>query len=115
MAVITRFIVVRNGVELDQIFTDKKEAEAYDAMLDAADHLAGLIRQGDLQIEVDSRTIDAISIHLAQNAPEVLKILKLVKPLKPSKNAEAAKTEGEPAEVRKSAPEAKGKSKAKAN
>ena len=30
MAVITRFIVVRNGVELDKEFDVKKEADAYD-------------------------------------------------------------------------------------
>ena len=33
MVVIIRYIVVRNGVELDQVFTIKKEAEAYDKML----------------------------------------------------------------------------------
>ena len=48
MAVITRYIVVRNGVELDKVFSEKKEAEAYDKMLDAADNLAAnLIKESD--------------------------------------------------------------------
>lgn len=83
MAVITKFIVVRDGVELDQVFTDKKEAEAYDKMLDAAQDLTALIKQGDLKIGIDDKIIEEISIHLAKNAPAVGKILKSVKPLKP--------------------------------
>ena len=48
MAVITRYVVVRNGIELDQVFTVKREAEAYDKMLDAADRLAAFIKSRDL-------------------------------------------------------------------
>ena len=36
MAVITKYVVVRDGVELDREFLVKKEADAYDKMLDAA-------------------------------------------------------------------------------
>jgi dsDNA-binding SOS-regulon protein len=80
MAVITKFVVVRNGVELDKEFLVKKEAEAYDRMLDAAENLAGYIRNAGLEIEADDRTIDAIAIFLAQNGPEVTRILKGLKP-----------------------------------
>jgi dsDNA-binding SOS-regulon protein len=83
MAVITRFIVVRNGVELDKVFEDKKEADAYDKMLDAADNLAAFIKQGDLQIDLDVKTVDAVAIYLAKNAPEVTRILKGLKPMAP--------------------------------
>ena len=84
MAVITRFIVVRNGVELDKVFEDKKEADAYDRMLDAADNLAAFIKQNDLQIDLDAKTVDAVSIFLAKNAPEVTRILKGLKPVTPA-------------------------------
>ena len=90
MAVITRFIVVRNGVEL-KAFDVKKDAEAYDNMLDAAENLAAFIKQGNLPIDLDEETIDEISVHLAKNAPEVLRILKGVKPV------ETAKSPTEPA------------------
>jgi dsDNA-binding SOS-regulon protein len=83
MAVITRFIVVRNGVELDKVFEDKKEADAFDKMLDAADNLAAFIKQSDLQIDLDDKMVDAVSICLAKSAPEVIRILKGLKPITP--------------------------------
>lgn len=95
MAVITRYVVVRNGVELDQVFTVKKEAEAYDKMLDAADQLAAFIKSSALDVPVEDQTIDAISIILAQNAPEVVKILKGIKPIAPpSETDDTAGPEG---------------------
>ena len=81
MAVITRFIVVRNGVELDQVFDVKKEADAYDKMLDAAENLAAFINKSDLQIDLDAKTVEEISIYLAKNAPEVTNILRGIKPI----------------------------------
>ena len=84
MAVITRFIVVRNGVELDKVFDVKKEADAYDKMLDAAENLAAFIKKSDLQIDLDAKTVEAISICLAKNAPEVTHILRGIKPIIPS-------------------------------
>src|SRR4030042_1086729 len=86
MAVITRFIVVRNGVEL-KAFDVKKSAEAYDNMLDAAEKLAAFIRQGNLPIGLDEKTIDEISVHLAKNAHEVLRILKGVKPIETAESS----------------------------
>ena len=86
MAVITRFIVVRNGVEL-KAFDVKKDAEAYDNMLDAAEKLAAFIRQGNLSIGLDEKTIDEVSVHLAKNAHEVLRILKGVKPVETAESS----------------------------
>lgn len=80
MAVITQYVVVRDGLEGDQVFSIKKEAEAYDKMLDAADRLAAFIRNGDLAADIDARTIDVLAVLLAKNGPEVVKILKGVKP-----------------------------------
>ncbi len=80
MAVITRYIVVREGLEHDRVFDVKKEAEAYDKMLDAADRLAAFIRTGDLAVDIDDQTIDALAVLLAKNGPEVVKMLKGVKP-----------------------------------
>ncbi|MGD9008420.1 MAG: YebG family protein [Desulfobacteraceae bacterium] len=96
MAVITRFIVVRNGVELDKVFEVKKEADAYDKMLDAADNLAAFIKKSDLQVELDTKTIEAVAVCLAKNAPEVNKILKGVKPYVPA--APAADNAEKPAD-----------------
>ena len=69
MAVITKFVVVRNGVELDREFLVKKEAEAYDKMLDAAENLADYIKAAGLEIGLDGKAIDALSVFLAKNGP----------------------------------------------
>ena len=90
MAVITKYFIVRNGVEIDEVFEDKRRAEAYDKMLDASEKLSELIRDAKLPIEMDDDTIDKISVCLAKNAPEVTLILKGIKPL-PSQPAEEKK------------------------
>jgi hypothetical protein len=84
MAVITKFFVVRDGVELDKVFTVKKDAEAYDKMLDAAEKLAEFIKKGELESSLDDETINAVSVFLAKNGPEVTRILRTVRPLSPS-------------------------------
>ncbi len=92
MAVITRYVVVRDGVELDRVFEVKREAEAYDKMLDAADNLSKFIKDSDLEIDLDEKTIEEISIFLSKNGPEVVRILRGIKPAPvPSKNADSDK------------------------
>ena len=89
MAVIVKYVVVRDNVELEQTFTDKKEAEAYDKLLDAADGIGALIRQGAFSTDVDDKIMDDISLYLAKNAPAVLQILKSVKPIAPASGSTA--------------------------
>jgi dsDNA-binding SOS-regulon protein len=92
MAVITKFFVVRNGLELDKVFTEKKDAEAYDKMLDAAEQLAEFIKKGELECGLDDESINEISVFLAKNGPEVTRILKTVKPIAKARgNQETAK------------------------
>lgn len=81
MAVITKYVVVRNGVELDKEFLVKRDADAYDKMLDAAENLAAFIKDAGLEIDLDGKAIDAIAVFLAQNGPEVIRILKGLKPV----------------------------------
>jgi uncharacterized protein len=128
MAVITKYVVVRNGVELDKEFLVKKDADAYDKMLDAAENLAAFIKQGDLSIDLDDETIDTLSIFLAKNGPDVTRILKGIKPVKPAsskpalpkmdadsdKESENDSKESKPTPAKKKAPTAKAKAKPKA-
>lgn len=92
MAVITKFFIVRNGVETGDVFEDKKQAEAFDKMLDASEKLSAFIRGADLPVKIDGDTIDKISVCLAKNAPEVTRILKGIKPIstKPAVEKEPA-------------------------
>lgn len=114
MAVITKYVVVRNGVELDKEFLVKKEADAYDKMLDAAENLAAFIKDNGPEINLDAKAVDAISIFLAKNGPEVTRILRGLKPIGPSAKKPDEKKEEVPAAApKKKAPAAKAKAKPK--
>jgi len=82
MAVESRFVVIRHGVEANT-FMDKKSADEYDKMLDMADNLAEVFAQST--IELTESLSEELSIYLAQNREEVLVAL-LAK--KASKSAE---------------------------
>ena len=92
MAVITRYVVERGGVE-KMTFTSKAEADAYDKMLDTADELARfLLGSGQL---ADESTAEALALYMAQQKDDLLVALGAKKPTakaqKPAKAAEASK------------------------
>ena len=78
MAVESRFVVVRHGVEA-QTFMDKKSADEYDKMLDMADNLADVFAQSP--IELSDSASEELSIYLAQHREEVLVALLAKKPV----------------------------------
>ena len=93
----------------------EKKAEAHDKMLDAAQALADLIKQGDLRIDAEPRTIDDISIFLARNALAVTTISKSVKQINPEPNSGKNQTpQAEPEQNRQKDPKPQAKSKSKA-
>jgi dsDNA-binding SOS-regulon protein len=77
MAVIVKYVVVRDGKE-DMIFTTKKEADAYDKMLDIAEQLHDFLRTAEIDIEGDQ--LDALTFFMAQHRDEIGSILKGVAP-----------------------------------
>lgn len=87
MAVIVQYIVERNGEHL-MTFPTKKEADAYDKILDIADEIAALLRTGDLGL--DDQQTEATALHLAQHGNEAMRILKGVKPKTPKPKASPA-------------------------
>ena len=115
MAVIVKYVVVRDNVELEQTFTDKKEAEAYDKLLDAAEEIGALIRQGEFSTTVDDKVMDDISLHLAKHASAVLQILKPVKPMPPASGSTAkSPSQNKPQEGKDLSKDTKPKAKTKA-
>ena len=64
MAVIVKYIVVRNGVE-KMTFATKKEADAHDKMLDIADNLYEFLET--MNIGLDETQIENISLVFAKN------------------------------------------------
>ncbi|CCK81483.1 MULTISPECIES: YebG family protein [Desulfobacula] len=79
MAVIVKYIVVRNGEE-KMTFATKKEADAYDKMLDIADNLFEFLEGSKIKFSEDQ--LEDISLFIAENSETVIPILRGVKPKK---------------------------------
>ena len=73
MAVIVKYVVERNGVE-KMISTSKKEADAYDKMLDVADGLSEFLTASELVN--DDKLTEELALFIAQNSTSVQQILK---------------------------------------
>ncbi|NQY49084.1 MAG: YebG family protein [Colwellia sp.] len=100
MAVESRFVVIRNGVEA-KTFMDKKSADEYDKMLDMADNLSQVFSQSPVALS-DSAN-EELSIYLAQHRDDVLVALLAKKPTKTTVKKPAEKIIAAPiAEVVKS-------------
>ena len=92
MAVIVKYVVERDGVE-KMTFTSKKDADAYDKMLDVADSLSDFIMSSP--IEINDGIAEELSLFLAQNSPSLQHILKGGK-VKPKIETEALGNEKTP-------------------
>lgn len=95
MTVVVQYIVVRDG-EQKMTFPTKKEADAYDRMLDIAEAMTGLLQRGELGLE--EAKLEEIALHLAKHGDEAMSLLKGAKP-KPEK-AERTVAGGEEATER---------------
>ena len=76
MAVETKFVVVRKGEE-KMTFANKKEADAYDKMLDMADAFTEWLLQSN--IGMDEALAENIALHLAEQKDTVQHILRTSK------------------------------------
>lgn len=76
MAVETKFVVVRKGEE-KMTFANKKDADAYDKMLDMADTFTEWLSQSGL--EIDEVLAENIALHLAEQKDAVQHILRTSK------------------------------------
>ena len=88
MAVIVKYIVVRNGVE-KMTFTTKKEADAYDRMLDIADGLFEFIESEGP--DIDEKLLEELTFFLSEHREKAMSILKGVKPKEELPSPEKAK------------------------
>ncbi|WP_299977236.1 YebG family protein [Desulfobacula sp.] len=86
MAVIVKYIVVRNGEE-KMTFATKKEADAYDKMLDIADNLFEFLESS--KIKLNENQLEDISLLLAEKRDKLMPILRGINPKKkPAKKPE---------------------------
>jgi dsDNA-binding SOS-regulon protein len=102
MAVIVKYIVVRNGEE-KMTFATKKEADAYDKMLDIADNMFEFLDKSELKLPEDQ--MEQISLLLAENRDVVMPILRGINPKKqpPAKQKKSSEKPGEEARAGKTA------------
>ncbi|MBW2653866.1 MAG: YebG family protein [Deltaproteobacteria bacterium] len=98
MAVIVKYIVVRNGEE-KMTFATKKEADAYDKMLDIADNLFEFLESS--KIKLNENQLEDISLLLAEKRDKLMPILRGIKPNKKA----AKKSEPKKPESKESAPQ----------
>jgi dsDNA-binding SOS-regulon protein len=96
MAVITRYVVERNGVE-KMTFTSKAEADAYDKMLDMADALQVLLQ--DSTLLATEQQAESLALYLAQQKDELLIALGAKKAPAKAVTKEPAAAESEPEQV----------------
>ena len=76
MTVETRYVVIRNEVEV-QTFVNKKDADDYDKMLDIADSISTLLEQSPITLTEQQR--EELSIYLSKNRDKLLFALQLKK------------------------------------
>lgn len=77
MAVVVKYVVERNGVER-MTFTSKKEADAYDKMLDIAESLEGLLANTD--VPLSEQQVEGLALQIAKQKDEFMQVLKGAKP-----------------------------------
>lgn len=70
MAVENRYVVVRGNKGEVATFMDKKEADAYDRMLDMAEAMQDILQQADTGLGDDA--VEALGIFLAERREDVL-------------------------------------------
>ena len=76
MTVETRYVVIRNQVEV-QTFVNKKDADDYDRMLDIADLISIMLEQSPVTLTEQQR--EELSIYLSKNRDKLLLTLQLKK------------------------------------
>lgn len=73
MAVVVKYVVERNGVER-MTFTTKKEADAYDKMLDIAESLELMLEKVD--VPLSEQQIESLALEIAKSKDDFVTILK---------------------------------------
>ncbi|SIQ77655.1 hypothetical protein SAMN05880558_105208 [Aeromonas sp. RU39B] len=77
MAVAIHYVVVRGGVE-KMTFTSKKEADAYDRLLDTVESLQTLL--ADAPVELSGEQQEALAFFIAEKRDVLQGLLKGAKP-----------------------------------
>ena len=86
MAVIIKYVVERNGVER-MTFTSKKDADAYDKMLDIAESLEAIL--STINVPLSEQQVESLALEMAKDKDNIINALKgtlKINDEKPAKN-----------------------------
>lgn len=97
MAVTIQYLVIRNGIE-KMTFINKKDADAYDKLLDLAEHLDEVLQAAPITLNETDR--ESLALFLAENqdllsGPKKQPTKKAPKPTKQSADPELVNTADE--------------------
>jgi dsDNA-binding SOS-regulon protein len=99
MAVVVKYVVERNGVER-MTFTTKKEADAYDKMLDIAESLELMLEKVD--VPLSEQQIESLALEIAKSKDDFMAVLKGAKDPVPAKVSEKSKKTDNVASIKNS-------------
>ncbi len=88
MTVEARYVVIRNGEEVET-FMDKKAADEHDKMLDIAENVSQMLAESPVEIKEDE--LENLSIYLSTHRDKLISILQARKPKAPKKEKPADK------------------------
>ena len=104
MAVIVKYVVIRNGKE-EMTFTTKKEADAYDRMLDIAEGLYNFLHTAE--VDIADEKLDDLTFFMAKHRDQLAKLLKGGKPDTAEAKAKEAASDRQPVKEAQAETEAK--------
>lgn len=104
MAVVVKYVVIRNGKE-EMTFTTKKEADAYDRMLDIAEGLYNFLHTAE--VDIADEKLDDLTFFMAKHREQMAKLLKGGKPDAAEAKAKEATAERQPVKQAQAETEAK--------
>jgi dsDNA-binding SOS-regulon protein len=87
MPIETRYVVIRNKIEVET-FMDKKAADEYDKMLDMADNISAMLDDAPIQLSDNDK--EQLSIYLSKQRDDLLIALQ-AKKVKAVKNEKESK------------------------
>ncbi|PAJ71928.1 damage-inducible protein YebG [Pseudoalteromonas sp. NBT06-2] len=92
MAVVIKYVVEKNGVER-MTFTSKKDADAYDKMLDIAESMEQVLEKID--VALSEQQVETLALEIAKNKELFMQALKGTKAIseKKEKKTTASKSE----------------------
>lgn len=73
MAVVVQYLVVRNG-EQKMTFTSKKEADAYDKLLDIAEHMQAFMEESGVGLQEEEA--ERLAFYLAEHRDQAMTLLR---------------------------------------